>query len=207
MKQLSAWMREPVARAAAQFLRVICYFVIGFFLLGLLLSALGRQTFELHTGEGVYERAIYAEENHEPASRSLTVTSPDSVYVWAQDGEIDPAVRVFLVLLYAVNAVPLIAAYWILSRVFANIHRGEIFSQRNAAGLLYYGLLQLFTALLVSFLKLGLCGLFNLFSQSRIALSTGQNLLNNAIPSIAVLVAAYILSYGVSLQDEVDHTL
>ena len=64
MKQLSAWMREPVARAAAQFLRVICYFVIGFFLLGLLLSALGRQTFELHTGEGVYERAIYAEENH-----------------------------------------------------------------------------------------------------------------------------------------------
>ena len=94
------------------------------------------------------------------------------MYVWAQDGEIDPAVRVFLVLLYAVNAVPLVAAYWILSRVFANIHRGEIFSQRNAAGLLYYGLLQLFTALLVPFLKLGLCGLFNLFSQSRIALST-----------------------------------
>ena len=32
-------------------------------------------------------------------------------------------------------------------------------------------------------------------------------MLTTLVPSIAVLVAAYILHYGVHLQDEVDHTL
>lgn len=32
-------------------------------------------------------------------------------------------------------------------------------------------------------------------------------MLNSIVPSIAFIVAAYIIHYGISLQDEVDHTL
>ena len=51
------------ARPAAQFMRYVCYFVIFFHVLCLVLSLMGRQTFVLHTSQGTYDRAIYAEED------------------------------------------------------------------------------------------------------------------------------------------------
>lgn len=49
--------------------------------------------------------------------------------------------------------------------------------------------------------------LTNLVSDGRMSISTGQRMFNMLIPSIAFIVAAYIIHYGVHLQDEVDHTL
>jgi len=51
------------------------------------------------------------------------------------------------------------------------------------------------------------CFLANQIADSRISLYTGTDVLNTLIPSIAFLVAAYIIRYGIYLQDEVDHTL
>ncbi|MCI8302283.1 MAG: hypothetical protein HFF68_05910, partial [Oscillospiraceae bacterium] len=76
-----------------------------------------------------------------------------------------------------------------------------------ASFLLYYGLLQFFGAVFVPFIKLLICWLASLASDGRITISTGQNMLSALIPGIAFLVAAYIIHYGVHLQDEVDHTL
>ena len=81
MTAMCKWISEPVAKGAARFLKGVCWFLMGFFALCLVLSILGRQTFVLHTSTGTYDRAIYAEENHEPASRGLTVGSSDNVYV------------------------------------------------------------------------------------------------------------------------------
>ena len=119
----------------------------------------------------------------------------------------DPAVQAGLSLMYAVHIIPMIFAYWFLSRVFSNINKGQIFTEQNSSYLLYYGMLQLGAAVFVPFIKLLICRVVNLASGGRMSISTGRAVLNMLIPGIAFIVAAYIIHYGVHLQDEVDHTL
>ena len=109
--------------------------------------------------------------------------------------------------MYAVHIVPMIFAYWFLSGVFSNINNGHIFTEKNSSYLLYYGILQFSVAVVVPFIKLLICWLTNLVSNGQMSISTGQAMFNMLIPSIAFIVAAYIIHYGVHLQDEVDHTL
>lgn len=197
-----------IAKPASCFMRFACYFIMLFYVLCLVLSFMGRQTFFLHTSTGTYERAIYAEENHTPHSRSMTVHMGDDIHIRTNDNnQIDLSTHLGLSFMYAVNVVPLILAFWLLSRVFSNINKEKIFTEQNASYLLYYGLLQLFVALFVPFLKLSICHVVNLLSGSQISMSTGQDMLNGIVPSIAFIVAAYIIHYGIYLQDEVDHTL
>ena len=208
MKLFQTLANERFARPAAGLIKFACYFVICFYVLCTVLSFMGRQTFFLHTKTGNFERAIYAEENHNAHSRSMTVSMGDDIHVWTNSSDqIDLTIQLGLSLMYAVNTIPIVLAFWFLSRVFSNIYRGEIFIEKNASCLLYYGLLQLFVAVVVPFIKLFLCWLTNLVSDGRMAVSTGQRMFNMLIPSIAFIVAAYIIHYGVHLQDEVDHTL
>ena len=208
MKLFQALANERFARPAAGLIKFACYFAICFYALCTVLSFMGRQTFFLHTKTGNFERAIYAEENHNAHSRSMTVSMGDDIHVWTNSSDqIDLTIQLGLSLMYAVNTIPIVLAFWFLSRVFSNIYRGEIFIEKNASCLLYYGLLQLFVAVVVPFIKLFLCWLTNFVSDGRMSVSTGQRMLNMLIPSIAFIVAAYIIHYGVHLQDEVDHTL
>ncbi len=208
MRLLQKLANERFAKSAAQIMKFVCYFLICFFVFCTALSFMGRQTFFLHSEAGTFERAIYAEENHEPHSRSMTVHMDDDIHVWTNDDDqIDLTIQIGLSLMFAVTSVPMIFAFWFLSRVFANIRKGQIFTEQNAAYLLYYGLLQFFVAVLAPFIKLLICWLTNLVSDGRMFISTGQSMFNLLIPSIAFIVAAYIIHYGVHLQDEVDHTL
>lgn len=208
MKFVQKLTNERFAKSAARFMKLICYLVMCFYALSTILSFMGRQTFFLHTKTGNFERAIYAEENHNAHSRSMTVFMGDDIHVWTNSSDqIDLTIQLGLSLMYAVNTIPMVLAFWFLSRVFSNIYRGEIFIEKNASCLLYYGLLQLFVAVVVPFIKLFLCWLTNLVSDGRMSISTGQRMFNMLIPSIAFIVAAYIIHYGVHLQDEVDHTL
>ena len=208
MKLFQTLANERFARPAAGLIKFACYFAICFYALCTVLSFMGRQTFFLHTKTGNFERAIYAEENHNAHSRSMTVSMGDDIHVWTNSSDqIDWTIQLGLSLMYAVNTIPIVLAFWFLSRVFSNIYRGEIFIEKNASCLLYYGLLQLFVAVVVPFIKLFLCWLTNLVSDGRMSVSTGQRMFNMLIPSIAFIVAAYIIHYGVHLQDEVDHTL
>ncbi len=208
MKFIQNLANERFAKSASMFLKFACYFSIGFFILCTVLSFMGRQTFSLHTSTEYFERAIYAEEHHSPHSRSLTVHMGDDIRVWTGDtDQIDRTTQIGLSLMYAVHTIPIILAFWFLSRAFSNINKGQIFTEQNASCLLYYGLLQVFAAVCVPFIKLAICWLTNLISDNRVSISTGQALFSATIPSIAFLVAAYIIHYGVHLQDEVDHTL
>lgn len=208
MKFIQKLANERFARPAAQLMKFACYFAICFYVLCTVLSFMGRQTFFLHTKTGTFERAIYAEENHNSHSRSMTVHTGDDIHVWTNDNDrIDPTIQIGLSFMYAINIVPMIFAYWFLSRVFSNINKGEIFTEQNSSYLLYYGLLQFSVAVFVPFIKLLICWLINLVSNGRMSISTGQTMFNMLIPSIAFIVAAYIIHYGVHLQDEVDHTL
>ena len=208
MKFIQELANERFARPAAQLMKFACYFVICFYVLCTVLSFMGRQSFFLHTKTGTYERAIYAEENHAAHSRSMTVFTGDDIHVWTNDNDqIDLTIQIGLSLMYAVHIVPMIFAYWFLSRVFSNINKGQIFTEKNSSYLLYYGMLQFSVAVFVPFIKLLICWLTNLISNGRMSISTGQAMFNMLIPSIAFIVAAYIIHYGVHLQDEVDHTL
>ena len=208
MKFIQKLANERFARHAAQLMKFACYFVICFYVLCAVLSFMGRQSFFLHTKTGTYERAIYAEENHAAHSRSMTVFTGDDIHVWTNDNDqIDLTIQIGLSLMYAVHIVPMIFAYWFLSHVFSNINKGQIFTEKNSSYLLYYGMLQFSVAVFVPFIKLLICWLTNLISNGRMSISTGQAMFNMLIPSIAFIVAAYIIHYGVHLQDEVDHTL
>ena len=208
MKFIQKLANERFARPAAQLMKFACYFVICFYVLCTVLSFMGRQSFFLHTKTGTYERAIYAEENHAAHSRSMTVFTGDDINVWTNDNDqIDLTIQIGLSLMYAVHIVPMIFAYWFLSRVFSNINKGHIFTEKNSSYLLYYGMLQFSVAVFVPFIKLLICWLTNLISNGRMSISTGQAMFNMLIPSIAFIVAAYIIHYGVHLQNEVDHTL
>ena len=97
----------------------------------LVLAIMGRQTFFLHTSTGDYDSAIYAEESHDWDSRSFTLTLNDDIRVTANDNDqIDLAVHIGLALMAAFSILPLIAAYWLLSRVFANVGRGQCFIEK-----------------------------------------------------------------------------
>lgn len=209
MKFLQKLTNERSARSAARFMQLACYLLIGFFALCTILSFMGRQSFFLHTSTENFKNAIYAEEDHDPPSRGMTVhMGGDDVHVWTGDSDrIDPAAQAGLSLMYAVHTVPIMLAFWFLSRVFSNIHKGRIFTEENSACLLYYGLLQLAVAVLVPLIKLLICWIVNRASYNRLSIATGQAMLNTLIPGIAFIVAAYIIHYGVHLQDEVDHTL
>lgn len=208
MKFIQKLADEQFAKSAARFMEYVCYFMIVIIALGTVLSFMGRQIFTLHTKTGSFERAIYAEEGHDPHSRGMTAHISDDIHVWTNGSdEIDLTVHIGLSIMYSVNSVPMIFAFWFLSRVFSNIHKGEIFTEQNASYLLYYGLIQSAVSVFVPFIKLLICWLTNLVSDGRMSISTGQDMLDTLIPSIAFIVAAYIIHYGVRLQDEVDHTL
>lgn len=208
MKFIQKLTEERFAKSAARFLKVACYFVICVFVLFTVLSFMGRQTFSLHTSTENFPRAIYAEEDHDPLSRGLTVHMSDDVHVWTWDSDqIALTTHIGLSLMYAVQMVPMIVAFWFLSRLFSNIQGGRVFTEQNASCLLYFGLLEFSEAVFVPFIKLLICWLANLASDNRMSIATGQDMLSILIPSIASIVAAYIIHYGVHLQDEVDHTL
>ena len=132
MKFIQKLANERFARPAAQLMKFACYFVICFYVLCTVLSFMGRQSFFLHTKTGTYERAIYAEENHAAHSRSMTVFTGDDIHVWTNDNDqIDLTIQIGLSFMYAVHIVPMIFAYWFLSRVFSNINKGRIFTEKT----------------------------------------------------------------------------
>ena len=208
MKMLKPLLNERFVRKAASFLQAACWLAICFFALVTVLACLGRQTFTLVTSTDVYEGAIYAERDQGWLSHSFTVTASDSIRVTANsDDGVDLATHIGLTLMLAAQALPALAGCWLLSRVFANIAQGRIFVEQNARGLLGYGLLQVYAVFLLPFVKLLICNLANLVSDSQIAAWSVQIGPDKLFPSIAFLVAAYIIHYGITLQDEVDHTL
>lgn len=209
MKNMKFLLNQKLATNIARLMNVLCHIAIILFVLMLALSCFGRLQYTLSAGGTTYEHAIYAEQNHDFTTRALTVSSSDSLRVRAaaDDGTIEWLTYAAIVLLYALNIIPLIFAYWFLAKVFDNVAQGDIFVEKNAHFLLYFGLIQGGVALVIPFVKLLIVPIANALTGDRISLATGSNMINQLIPSVAFLVAAYIISYGVHLQDEADHTL
>ena len=207
MKLLHKLTEESFAKSAARFMEFVCYFIIGFYVLGTIASFMGHQAFYLHTDKGTFEYTIYTLKNNNSPLPYMAVQMGDDIHVWANEHEpINLTIQIGLSLLYAVHTLPGIAAFWFLGRVFSNIQKGQIFTERNSSCLLYYGFLQFLSAGFIPFIKLLICWLTSLFAHSRISISTGRYTFHMLISSLAFIVAAYIIHYGVHLQDPTDHT-
>lgn len=202
-------LNQKLITKVSTVMKIFCYAVIALFTLSLALSLFGRLEFILHSGGTTYERAIYAEESHDFTTRGFTVGSSDSlrVHAAADNGAIEPLTYGAIVFIYAISIIPLIFAYRFLAKVFSNVSNGEIFVEKNAEYLLFFGIIQGVVAVILPFVKLLIVQFANTLTADRISLATGSGMISQLIPSIAFLVAAYIISYGVSLKDEVDHTL
>ena len=208
MKKFQGLLNEQSARNMAGLVKWVCYFVVAFTVLGMALSFLGRQTFILHTNTGTYEHASFSAASNGWMHQGMMTSSRGVVQIHAYaDGEINFITRAALSVAYVAFIIPLMLSFWFLGRLFKNINKGQIFVHQNAYFLLYFGLLQIMIALIIPFIQLAIFGLANMFTVSRITYLYNANLFSNALLPIVCIVAAYIIHYGVSLQDEVNHTI
>ena len=206
VKKIRGMPDARIAKAAANFMKYICYLAVLLFICGLVLSFIGRQTFVLHTSEGVYDRAIYVEKSHVWTTRGPTVYLKDDILV-TTDKEIDLITQIGISAMFAASSVPLIVCLWLLGRLFKNVSEGRIFTEQNAKVLLYYGVIRIARAIPAPLAKRLICHIANQFTASQITISARMDLINDLLPNIAFIVAAYIISHGIHLQDEADHTL
>lgn len=209
MKSMNFLLNHKLATKTAKLMNVLCHIAIILFVIMLALSFLGRLQYVLSVGGTTYEHAIYAEENHDFTTRSLTVSSSDTLRVRAatDGGTIELLTYIVIVLMHAITIIPLIFAYWFLAKVFANVAKGEIFVEKNAHYLLYFGIIKGAVAVVLPFVKMLIVQIANALVADRISLATGSDMINQLVPSVAFLIAAYIINYGIHLQDEADHTL
>lgn len=209
MKKIHNLLNLKTAKNLSGIMKNICYLIMFLLTAILILSFMGRLEYSLTTTGENYPNAIYAEENHDFDTRALTISSQDDVYISTQseDGKIEPVTYISLVLMYALAIIPTIFAYFFLSKIFANIEIGEIFVKENAHYLLYFAIIRIAVAVVLPFIKLLIVQITNIFVTDIISISVGSNMLNDLIPNIAFLVAAYIINYGVNLQEEVDATV
>lgn len=188
----------------------VCWFIMLIMVSSLVMSIMGRLSFTLSAGRSETTQTTYSVIGSDPSESpsGLSVSIPgDSIYVHSADSTLDPLIHVGLSLIYAVWMVPLLLSIWFLSRVFANVSAGNIFVEKNAVYLFYYGLLQFFEALPVPLLRLLICRIISRLSTDSISLGTGSSMLSFLISGITFLIAAFIIYHGIHLQDEVDHTL
>jgi ABC-type enterochelin transport system permease subunit len=193
----------------------ICCAGVLFFIAGMVLSVMGRQQFIAHTGAGTFQHAMLvdARNNWEP-SLGLQTSARVEVRIItafrhpidAEATEIEFITRAALSGIYFVDVIPIAFSFWFLARLFKNISKGKIFIEKNAYFLLYFALLQIFAASVVPFIQFAICAIANQFSNSQITMLS-NNWLFDGIPFMPVIIAAYIILYGVKLQDEVDATL
>ncbi len=209
MKAVHKLLNQRTAQRASEFMQGICYILIAIVFATIVLTCMGRMEYNLSYNGENYPQAIYAEQDHNFGTRSLTISTKDELRVRANldDGSIELGTYIAIALTHIVGAIPIMLAYRYLAKVFSNVAKGEIFTQSNAQYLLYHGIIQIALAVVYPFAKLLIVEVANMLVSDHIELSTGADIFNNLIPSIAFLVAAYIISYGVNLQDEVDHTL
>ncbi len=209
MKKLNGMLTQHRVNKMVGFLNFACYVMVALCIGAIVLSILGRQTFTLHDSTGMHELAMLADTEYGARDKrgiNITTDPVGTLHVYAND-EIDTAARIGISALVIVSVLPMFFAFWHLTKVLSNIKRGAIFIEENARRILYFGLLQLFSAVGVPILQVLICAVSTAISANELYVSTGQNMIAGIFTSMAFLVAAYIIRYGVHLQDEADHTL
>ncbi|MFI3237581.1 MAG: DUF2975 domain-containing protein [Lachnospiraceae bacterium] len=200
-------LNHKIVSRLSLFMKFMCYIAM-LLLTGILILAFrGRLEYTVHTADGNYTNSFYTQETSDSSTGVTTITSDDQLHIYSTDKQIEFVTFLSITAMYTLGILPLIFAYFLLSKIFANLEAGAIFIKKNADYLLYYALIKIAVTLLLPFIKMLFFALINKIGTDTIYISTGSDFLNDIMPSIAFLIAVYIIQYGVSLQDEVDATL
>jgi hypothetical protein len=210
MKKIKNFFGEYFIEKAAWLAKWLCYFAVGFFVMGVFLSFAGRQSFILHSHEGMFENVRLIDERTDWAhGRGISTGVPRELRVFTASGtnEIEFATRAALSVAYLFSAVPMGISFLFLGLLFRNINRGEIFAEKNADLLLYFALLQFVGFVISPILVHPFFRIANSFTSSRITALTDLHIFNVVFALTAIITASVIIRKGVRLQEEVDATV
>ncbi|MCL2409269.1 MAG: DUF2975 domain-containing protein [Oscillospiraceae bacterium] len=200
MERFNRLLNERPAKIVVKIMEYFCYFVTCAFALSV--AIILRQAFTF-TLSGEYGQILLAYMSSPWVSGIL----PSETWLIFTNGQFDIATRIGLFVMFAVGSIPQMIGFWVLGRVLGNVRKGSIFTDRNARYLLFFGLVRVLAVVLPFILQL-IVGIANSFSRfSEIQILMRARLFDNAVSGIAFIVAAYIIHYGIHLQDEADHTL
>ena len=200
MKKMHALLSESIARPLSKLISWGIYIAILLLAIGLILSLAGKQSFTLHVGSETYYHSTFSEIDWMPEGVSFFIGDDPSVYACSISGEVDFITHIGIFMRTAAFAIPLMIGLWFFGRVFRNIGKGLIFANQNAYDLLYCGLIWIVTAIFAPFVQILISYIANLFTGSQIILSAGESH-NSLISGAIMIVAAYVIRQGVSLQE------
>ena len=197
MEMMQKLLCRPIFQRAAAVLHRACYFIMLYFALCLLLAGLGRQVFILRTDTDIRWTMLGAQAGEDVTQSGFTIHPEDEIQIVVDaEGRVGPAVRIGMISLTALDTLPMIAAYWFLSRVLGDLGNGKGLTRCNASRLISYGLLYLFEGLLVPWLKRAVCTLVNFASAESMSVAITPMRLDSLILGLAALLLAAVFWYG-----------
>ena len=210
MRRFQRLLNHNTAVGAAKLMKFVCYLMIVGLIIGLCLSIAGRQRFIMIAQTGTYENAMLAFAGRGWEGDGMFAELPNMtvrLFLGPTVENVDLVSRISLSALFVLHVLPVIYSFILMARLFDNVSKGRIFIQKNAYFLLYIGLIRIAVNSLVPIAQLLLGAITEIFTPVRFFLTHNGGIITGSIQYVAILVAAYIIHYGVSLQDEVDHTL
>jgi len=206
---LSKLVQKKVARRFASALQILCWLMMLLAGLSIVLALLGRVEVALNTPQGYYENALLAAEDPGASTRLffIKLSGHDIRLTVTVDGGIGAAAWMGVALLCIIRLAPIGVCFFCMACFFGNVVEERVFVTSNAALLLRTGCVLLAASLIGPLLNAYMVPwLVSVFSAN--TLSVGVQLdLSQMVFGAVLLVAAYIMYYGIELQDEVDHTL
>ena len=195
------------ARRLAQVLEAACYLAACFFLLICVLFLCGRTEVQLTNRDGSFPDALVADGGPGGGTRWMFTSIPDQTTNLAAFDGIDAPAWIGIAAMGVLRVAPLGVCAVILALLFRNVAAGRVFVPQNASLLLRGGLLLAATYLLVPLINAyAIPPLVNHFSSCRLAVGTTVSL-SGLFDAFVMVVGAYVMRYGIYLQEEADHTL
>lgn len=202
---------EKNAHWIAAFLQVICYFMVFFAVVSIVLILLGRVELSLTTPSGHYDNALFLEKDHSVTSRILLASLVNQnifLNTVNSNGSVDFITWLGISLIGIIKVLPFGFCFFLFSKFFANISNGKVFVTRNANIMRTSGLVLIAASLLTRTLTDSLIpSMVNQLSANHLIVSSASADFTGLLLGAGLLVMAYVFHYGIYLQDEADHTL
>lgn len=205
--KLSTLLEKRYAHGFAKALQVLCYLLLVFMLVSAVLMLLGRMQVDLVTPQGRYENAILLEKDHATTTRLMTMRLSEAKLHLEIETGVGFITWLGVALIGLLRILPLAWCFLLFARFFRNIQEDRVFVPENANLLLRSGIIWLYGVLIWPLLAAFLIpAVVNALSANTLSVSATLNVSGLFVGTI-LLVSAYIMRYGISLQDEVDHTI
>ncbi len=197
-------LSERAGKILAVLLQILCAVLFLVTLYHCIRVWFGYAEINLTTQELMHERVSLRGEIQQQVSYILL---PDEIHLTAMNG-IAAITWIGISLMGMLRFLPYAFCYFMFILFFRNIAKKKIFITQNEDILLYCGVVLLLASMLVPVINgYAIPALINALTDN--VIGVGVNLLSDPRPTqgIVLLVAAYVLRYGINMQNEADKKL